>query len=73
MSFEIRNILGSVVERIVESDRRYRERCSIGKMDEHILTDLGISREQLLANQRRGEAARRKFPWSNLSVGRNMP
>jgi uncharacterized protein YjiS (DUF1127 family) len=45
MSFA--NILSSALQRIVESDRRYREVRHIAEMDEKLLADVGLSREQL--------------------------
>jgi uncharacterized protein YjiS (DUF1127 family) len=41
------NILSSAVQRIIESDRRYREIRRMAEMDEQLLADIGLSREQL--------------------------
>jgi uncharacterized protein YjiS (DUF1127 family) len=48
-AMSIASIINSIVDHIIESDRRYREIRRIAEMDQQILTDIGLSRSELEA------------------------
>jgi uncharacterized protein YjiS (DUF1127 family) len=52
MASAIENAVNSIFDWVGAADHRYREGCRMMELDDHLLGDIGITREELLGERR---------------------
>ena len=73
------NVFQSLLDWVSASDHRYREACKMMELDDDILDDIGLTREELMEEfgirrlgraKARPSAAHKTSVWSGLANGR---
>jgi uncharacterized protein YjiS (DUF1127 family) len=52
MASAIENAVNSIFDWVGAADHRYREACRMLELDDHLLGDIGVTREELLGERR---------------------